>query len=206
MTRLSWDKHCASPIRSALLQVLRVKLNSCLLIASLLMGLCSQKREGKKKKTMTSFSSVQNRGSDDDSGIINLQCLLFLGGWGGWLAVQKIAVSFFFFLNKKIKARWMVGWLVWVTEALQDFVIGTYWVISLVATRDSLDGERQKHCWNMNQSMAEKLSSGQARGQNTSSSVAVCKLSTMLRNGASVQPGSRQFYPHGLCSMLNASC
>lgn len=63
---------------------------------------------------MTSFSSVQNRGSDDDSGIINLQCLLFLGGWGGVVGSTENCCVIFFFFEQENKGS-MDGGLIGVS-------------------------------------------------------------------------------------------
>lgn len=149
MTRLSWDKHCASRVRSLLLQVLRVKLNSCLLIAGLLMGLCSQKGGGGNNDILLFF--LWKRNSDDDSGKINLQVF-----WGG--ALQKIAVSFT--LTKKIKAWWLV---VLIGVSYRDSPGFHYWNVLGNKAGGNMrltQWQRQKQCWNTTQSMAEKLSPG----------------------------------------------
>lgn len=82
------------PSDPPLLQVQRVKLNSCLLIVSFLMGLRSEKDKKKQKNNDILLLIYEKQGSDDDSGKNQLAY--------SFKALQKTAVSFS--MNKKIKA------------------------------------------------------------------------------------------------------
>lgn len=95
------------------------------------MGLCSQK--GEKKKTTSFFLYVKNEHwDDDDSGKIYL--LWVFQGF-----TENCCVIFYEQENKGLMAAGFIG-----ASSLQDFVIGTYWVISLVATQDSLNGKDKR--------------------------------------------------------------